>query len=85
MVALTYFYDDGAPDVDNLAKPVLDALKGLAFIDDEQVTDLLVRKRDLSGMLKIDDATPIMAAGFDLGSPFLHVVVRAASGQEITL
>ncbi len=67
MVALTYFYDDGAPDVDNLVKPVLDALKGLAFIDDEQVTDLLVRKRNLSGKLKVDDATPIMAAGFDLG------------------
>jgi crossover junction endodeoxyribonuclease RusA len=77
MVALTYFYDDGAPDVDNLAKPVLDALNGLIFVDDEQVTDLLVRKRNLSGRLTVDDATTIMAAGFDLGSPFLHVVVRA--------
>jgi crossover junction endodeoxyribonuclease RusA len=84
MVALTYFYDDGSPDVDNLAKPVLDALNGLVFIDDEQVTDLLVRKRNLSGRLTVDDATPIMAAGFDLGSPFLHVVVRAAPAQGIT-
>ena len=85
MVVLTYFYDDGAPDVDNLAKPVLDALKGLVFIDDEQVTDLSVRKRNLSGNLRVDDATPIMAAGFDFGSPFLHVVVREAPGQEVTL
>ena len=32
MVVLTYFYDDGAPDVDNLAKPVLDALKAWSLL-----------------------------------------------------
>lgn len=85
MVELTYFYDDGAPDVDNLPKPVLDALKGLTFVDDDQVTDLLVRKRDLSSNLRVEDATPIMAAGFDLGSPFIHVVVREAPRQEVTV
>lgn len=29
-------------DADNLAKPVLDALTGLAWVDDRQVTDLAV-------------------------------------------
>ena len=33
-----------AADVDNLLKPVLDALKGLAWMDDTQVAELLVRK-----------------------------------------
>jgi len=32
------------PDVDNLAKAVLDALKGLVFVDDSQITGLAVRK-----------------------------------------
>lgn len=31
-------------DVDNLAKSVLDALNGLAFIDDRQVVELYVKK-----------------------------------------
>ena len=32
------------PDTDNIAKSILDALNGLAFIDDKQVYELYVRK-----------------------------------------
>ena len=32
------------PDCDNIAKAVLDALNGLAYKDDSQVTELTVRK-----------------------------------------
>lgn len=32
------------PDVDNIAKVVLDALNGVAYRDDTQITDLIVRK-----------------------------------------
>ncbi|WP_407382813.1 RusA family crossover junction endodeoxyribonuclease [Ruminococcus sp.] len=32
------------PDIDNVAKVVLDALNGVAFSDDKQVVDLYVRK-----------------------------------------
>lgn len=32
------------PDIDNIAKSVLDALNGLAYADDKQVCDLCVRK-----------------------------------------
>lgn len=32
------------PDADNIAKLVLDALNGIAFDDDSQVTELIVRK-----------------------------------------
>ena len=33
------------PDVDNVSKIVLDALNGIAYLDDKQVTDLIVRRR----------------------------------------
>lgn len=33
------------PDLDNFVKPIQDALTGIAWIDDAQVTDLTVRKR----------------------------------------
>lgn len=36
--------DTFKPDVDNIAKNVLDALNGIAWDDDSQVTELLVRK-----------------------------------------
>lgn len=35
----------GKPDLDNLAKSVLDSLNGFAFDDDSQVVTLLVRKK----------------------------------------
>ncbi|MCY4623330.1 MAG: RusA family crossover junction endodeoxyribonuclease [bacterium] len=34
-----------AHDVDNLAKPILDAMMGIVYYDDSQVSDLLVRIR----------------------------------------
>ena len=33
------------PDVDNLAKMIMDALNGHVYIDDKQVCELVVRKR----------------------------------------
>lgn len=33
------------PDVDNIAKAILDALNGLAYKDDNQVSDLYIKKR----------------------------------------
>lgn len=33
------------PDVDNIAKVILDAVNGVAYKDDKQVTDLTVEKR----------------------------------------
>lgn len=36
--------DTGKPDVDNVAKLVMDALTGIAWKDDAQVTSLTIRK-----------------------------------------
>ena len=60
MLQVTYFYDAIAIDVDNIVKPIQDAIIGLAYIDDDQVTDILVRKRNLSGNFKVEnyDAHP---------------------------
>lgn len=83
LLAVTYLYDEGAGDLDNLAKPVLDALKGLVFVDDDQVTDLVLRKRDLSTDLRVENPSPILSSGFDLGTSFLHVLVDSAPDQEL--
>lgn len=38
--------DTYKPDADNIAKAVLDAMNGLAFVDDSQVVSLSVTKHD---------------------------------------
>ncbi|QDZ41395.1 RusA family crossover junction endodeoxyribonuclease [Euhalothece natronophila Z-M001] len=85
MLQITYFYDIVGMDVDNIVKPIQDALIGLAYVDDEQVTDVLVRKRNLSGNFKIEDMTPTLADGFARGNEFLHILVADAPDQEVLI
>jgi Holliday junction resolvase RusA-like endonuclease len=47
-VEMTYVYDVVSIDVDNIAKPILDGMKGTVLADDAQVTDILVMKRPLT-------------------------------------
>ena len=42
-------------DIDNLPKPISDALKGLVYLDDEQVTDIVCRKRNLNRELRVEN------------------------------
>lgn len=85
MLKITYFYDSVAMDVDNIVKPIQDAIIGLAYIDDDQVTDILVRKRNLSGNFKIENMTSTLAEGFSRGNEFLHIVVIEAPDQEVII
>ena len=85
MLKITYFYDLIAIDVDNIVKPIQDALIGLVYVDDVQITDVLVRKRDLSGNFKIENITPTLAEGFARGNEFLHIVVTNAPEQEVII
>lgn len=83
MLQITYFYDSVLIDVDNIVKPIQDAIIGLAYIDDDQVTDVLARKRNLSGSFKVENMTSTLAEGFARGNEFLHVVVVDAPDQEV--
>ena len=70
-------------DVDNIVKPIQDAIIGLAYVDDDQVTDVLARKRNLSGNFKVENMTSTLAEGFARGNEFLHIVVIDAPDQEV--
>ena len=83
MLQITYFYDAVTMDVDNIVKPIQDAIIVLAYVDDDQVTDILVRKRNLSGNFKVENMTPTLAEGFARGSEFLYIVVTDAPNQEV--
>ncbi len=85
MLQITYFYDSVQIDIDNIVKPIQDAIKGLAYVDDNQTSDLLVRKRNLSGNLRIENMTSTLAEGFASGNEFLHIVVIDAPNQEVII
>jgi crossover junction endodeoxyribonuclease RusA len=82
VLRLAYFHvDDPIADLDNIVKPVQDALKGIAYADDNQVIDLIASMRR-----KVFDTnipmTAALARGFDGESDFIHVVVDQSSRIE---
>lgn len=83
MLSVTYYFDETAMDVDNIPKPISDALKGLVYVDDSQVNDLLCRRRDLSAGLRVVNPSPVLATGFDRGGEFLHIRVDSAPDQVV--
>src|SRR6266849_3878410 len=62
LVEITHFYKGGPADVDNIPKPILDAIKGLVFKDDKQVTDLLCRRRPIAGPFVADRISLVLAS-----------------------
>lgn len=72
-------------DLDNLAKPVLDALKGIVFADDGQITELKMRKHELGRITRIETLRPLLLEALDRGEEFLHVVVEEAVDQEVVV
>lgn len=83
LLQITYFYTEIALDADNIIKPIQDAIIGVAYLDDSQVTDVIVRKRNLAGPFKIQTMTPALAAGLAGGHEFLHILVTAAPDPEV--
>lgn len=84
MVTITYFFDGDSLDVDNVPKPILDALKNAIYADDALVTDLLCRKRDVGDSLQLENASSILLETFGQGDQFLHIAVTEAQSGGLT-
>jgi hypothetical protein len=75
------YYHDGIAirlDNDNMVKPIQDALNGLIYVDDRQITDTVARKTSLDGSFKVRGMSSVLAVAFVGGVEFLHVVIEAA-------
>ena len=84
MVEITYFYEKGPPkiDVDNMSKPILDALEGVVYEDDVQVTDLLCQKRRLED-IRVEISSDMLLERLTQEGEFLFIVVQDAPDQEV--
>ena len=74
---ITYFYEGSTPDVDNIIKPIQDALVGLVYVDDDQVVETGSRRKGINGAYKIRGASSVIVEGFVRGNEFLHIKVIA--------
>ena len=85
MVEITYFYEKGPPkiDVDNMSKPILDALEDVVYKDDVQVTDLLCQKRRLEDISVENSSDMLLELLMTQEGEFLFIVVQDAPDQEV--
>lgn len=83
VLRVAYFYVYApAGDLDNIVKPIQDALKDLAYVDDIQVVDLIASMRRKA----VNDRVPMtstLASAFAGGSDFVYVAVDHASEIEV--
>ena len=82
MVTITHLYNERSMDLDNLPKPILDALKGLVFSDDSNVTDLICRKRRYGVELDVPDPTSLLSSTYERFREFVHVNVENVERLE---
>lgn len=82
MLTITFFYDSVSMDLDNIPKPISDALEGLVYFNDEQVTDILCRKRNRNNV-RVEHPSGVLADGLSRGNEFLYIVVMEAPDQEV--
>ncbi len=78
MVSIFYVFDSTPMDADNVPKPILDALTGLVYSDDSQVTDLICRIRHWDGALRTTRVSPVFDEFLRDHSEFVYVLVSDA-------
>ena len=83
-VIITHYYDcpygdeSAVPDSDNIVKPIRDALNGLIYVDDYQITDFISRRRNLNGSFRVRGISSALAEGFSQGEEFIHIRIEVA-------
>ena len=75
-VTITNYYTLSPPDVDNIIKPILDALETVVYINDQQVHRVISEKLDLSRTDRIQNPGPLLAAGLEKYTELLHIMVK---------
>jgi hypothetical protein len=77
-----YLCDDSPADIDNIIKPIQDALVGVVLADDFQVTDVDSHRRYLSDKINITNLPPLLREGVISGAECVYVRIAFAKELE---
>jgi len=83
-IVITYYYEGTTPDIDNIIKPIQDALIGVVYADDSQIAETRSRKREIDSSYRVRNASLPILQAFSNGSEFIHVKIdRHVITQEL--
>lgn len=77
-VEITYFFDTVGPDIDNIIKPILDALNNVVWVDDSQVSRTTSQRKSLDASYRVRGLSAELARGFVSGGDFVHIRITDA-------
>lgn len=83
-LSLIYLCGEAPPDIDNIIKPIQDALAGLVYEDDNLVTDVDSHRRFLDSV-DLTELPDIVINAFDDGKECVYVSVQDATSLEVWL
>lgn len=81
-VTLAYFCAALGVDIDNIVKPILDAMKGVVYCDDRQIVQVESIAIETADAARIRNTTPAIAKGLAAGTDFVLVRVAPAKPTE---
>src|SRR5580700_7296123 len=78
-VCVNYYEGVAAPlDDDNMVKPIRDALQGVVYENDKQISDSSVRQTNIDSAVVIRHASVAIALAYCQGDEFVYVKVEPA-------
>lgn len=84
-LTLVYFYLENPADIDNIIKPIQDALVGLVYEDDFYVTDVDSHRRLLTGSFDSTRLSPVVLQALALAQECVYVRVSSSLPIEFYL
>ena len=85
-MSVTIFYLPAEPmegDIDNIAKPILDALCRHIYLDDGQVERLVVQKFEPGNLFSFSQPTTTLARALEVSKPILYVRVSNDPAEDL--
>lgn len=85
-VKITIFYNGVYTyDPNNMSKPICDAMCNVAYNDDNQIMEPIVRMRSLDGAYKIKGIPQKVAIGLSEGDDFVWITISRVGGEVVNL
>ncbi len=84
-LTLIYLCDESPADVDNIIKPIQDALVGVVFADDSLISDVDSHRRFLSDEIDVTHLPPLLIKGVATGEECVYIRVSISEKLEFYL
>lgn len=84
-LTLVYLCDDSPADIDNIIKPIQDALVGVVFADDALISDVDSHRRFISEGIDLTNLPPLLIEGAVYGEECVYVRVSLSENLEVYL